>query len=99
VVYLPYGSHHQEPRHLFANGLAFLFIKMAKSLGDWPGHRLDIQGVFGDLPRDPRHIRGLTSENVAISPKEIDKGAFLFVGECCPNSNVLGGVSVVDWDP
>jgi hypothetical protein len=59
---------------------------------------MGIQGVFGDLPRDSWHVRRLPSENIVVGLEEIDKGVFLFVEECCPNSNVFGGVGVINWD-
>jgi hypothetical protein len=98
VVHFPCESHRHESRYLFAYGLAFFFIKAAKPLGHRPGRWLDIQGVFNKFPRDSRHVCGLPGEDVAISLEEVDKGVFLFVGECCPDSNMLGRVGVVDLD-
>lgn len=69
---------------------------MAKLLGDWPGRRLDIQGVFDVLPWYSRHIRGLPSEDIIAGLEEIDNGSFLFVRERCLNSKVLEEVDVVD---
>jgi hypothetical protein len=54
--------------------------------------------VFSKFPRDSRHVHGLPGEDVMIGPEEVNEGAFLFVGECCLDSNMLGRVDVVDLD-
>jgi hypothetical protein len=37
-------------------------------------------------------------EKMSVSLEEFDKGTFSFVRKHCPDSNVLDGVSIVDWD-
>lgn len=54
--------------------------------------------MFSKFPRDSRHVRGLLGEDVMIGPEEVNKGAFLFVGECCLDLNMLGRVDVIDLD-
>jgi hypothetical protein len=83
-MYLLYESGHQELRGFFADGLALFFIEAAEPLGDRPGRRLDVQGMLGDFPRDPRHVRGPPGEDVAVVPKEVDERTFLLVEERRP---------------
>jgi hypothetical protein len=95
-VYLPYASGRQKLPDLFADGLALFFVKTSEPMGDWPGHRLDVQIVLGDLPWDSKHIRRLPGEDVTVVPDEDDECTFLLVGEHCPDSNASGRVGYVD---
>lgn len=53
---------------------------------------------LGDFAWDLRQVRELPSEDIAISLEEVDERVFLFVGEPCPVTNVVGCVGVVNWD-
>ena len=52
--------------------------------------------MLGDLPRYPRHVRGLPCEDIAIVAQEVDELAFLFGRELGPDSYYFGWISGVD---
>ena len=52
--------------------------------------------MLGDLPRYPRHVKGLPCEDIAIVTQEVDELAFLFGRELGPDLNHLGRVGGVD---
>ena len=55
-----------------------------------------MQRVFDNLPRYPRHVRGLPCEDMAIVAQEVDELAILFGWELGPDPNHLGWVGGVD---
>jgi hypothetical protein len=54
--------------------------------------------VLGDFPWDPWHVHRLPGEDVIVILEEVNERALLFVGECCPDANVLGCVENIDRD-
>lgn len=51
-----------------------------------------------DFTWDLWQVRWLPGEDIVISLEEVDERAFLFVGECCLDTNMAGCVDGVNWD-
>jgi hypothetical protein len=49
--------------------------------------------VLGEFPRYTYHVRWLPCEDVLVLIEELDKRAFLFGGQICPNGGGLGGIA------
>ena len=62
---------------LFADGPALLLVKATQALL----HRLDLQGMLGDFPRNVWHVRGFPHEDISIGAEKVDECTFLFGGK------------------
>ena len=86
MVYFSNEPCTKELLDLFANGLAFLAAEMTKLLLDRFRPGPDVEFVLGDLPRNPRHVRGFPSERIEVRSEEVDERAFLFRIERRPDT-------------
>ena len=86
MVYFSNEPCTKELLDFFADGLAFLAAETTKSLLDRFRPGPDVEFVLGDLPRNPRHVRGFPSERIEVHSEEVDERAFLFRIERRPDT-------------
>ena len=83
MEYLLDESGLQKLVHLLADRALLELVEAPQALLDLLRVRQDIKGVFGDLPRDARHVRGAPRDDVSVGAEKVDEHHFLFAIEGC----------------
>src|SRR3954464_5084942 len=81
--------------HLLGDGPAALFIEGPQRLLDKSHFGVGVEFVLSEFPRDTRHVRWLTCEDVPVLTEELDECVFLCWAHARPDRHRLAGVA---WD-
>jgi hypothetical protein len=93
VVDLPYEASVEQLFNFFTDEVLPLNGLLPGPLLDQSGVGVDLQMVLNHLPRDPRHLRRLSSKHINISPDEGDKREFLFAVQITRDTGSLSSLS------